>query len=55
MKATRKRGKPTIREEKTVTNETPNTPGLSETELRETKVDDLRERQGPWASRERPR
>jgi hypothetical protein len=44
MKATRKRGKPTIREEKTVTNETPNTPGLSETELRETKVDDLREK-----------
>jgi hypothetical protein len=26
-----------------VSNETPNTPGLSETELRETKVDDLRE------------
>jgi hypothetical protein len=27
-----------------VSNETPNTPGLSETELRETKVDDLRDR-----------
>jgi Rho termination factor, N-terminal domain len=27
-----------------MSNETPNTPGLSETELRETKVDDLRER-----------
>jgi hypothetical protein len=31
-------------EEKTVSNETPNTPGLSETELREMKVDDLREK-----------
>jgi hypothetical protein len=31
-------------EEEQMSNETPNTPGLSETELRETKVDELRER-----------
>jgi hypothetical protein len=31
-------------EEETVSNETPDTPGLSETELREMKVDDLREK-----------
>jgi len=34
---------PAIEEASTVSNETPDTPGLSETELRDTKVDDLRE------------